>query len=720
MPCLRGIDVKLVTYPAKQIIQEYPHPDGSSLRLVTRPEAASTVAKDLSTAGGSPSSSKPVVPSRKADPRSSVYIATQPGSQFIIAYDINEIPDSCKFVNFKVFVNGRHMVTCGRDLEDRTRGVICRTLWAPSDRWDLYAGIEGRQFVFLPDEKTKSAAEDGGLIEVQVHRAVARSLRSPALQEFRPARQYGIATPSTGFIETPEEVEWYKYHLIDPKDTPYARFFFHYRSFDSLKELNLIPEESFRQPKHASGKGKEPCRSSKQQPSYEVEHASRSSTPDPAFLWTDGAADDDRPVATSLDRSMREHKAQSAKLPAQHSQARRRENVPAAVQAGRSDRSALSLQRPLPELPFGGLAPPPRETAKSPAPSLSPSLKQSVDDGDFDDDIEIAEPEVVRYNKVIHKPTLLNVAPGRNSTSSFDLPRSGPTVHRHVPGNTRHSYQPTTSASSVHHPRSFASRRLHIPGTIAPRQHAGGGEILSQRHEPSQSRAQFERHSYQPTSGQPTGSRPRDNVSHQQGRPGAQEMVQGVIGHEQRRPAQSLGLTVPTYRGADTMLQAQVRRSPQRQRPQDLDLSSTAYSTPQQPSTYNALRDIGAAMLSGSTFRRNDSRTHVQSFPAGRSPARNNRPSDTQSSAERGQGRSSMQSGSSRYSSSATTPIRSSFADQRWTPRNAPPEPRGGVSWEDFVRQSPRHESTIDRMISELNGFDDPKENRPPSDNDEE
>jgi hypothetical protein len=85
------------------------------------------------------------------------------------------------------------MVTCGRDLQERTRGVVCQTLWAPSKHWDQYAGIEGRQFIFLRDETTKSAAEDGGLIEVQVHRAKARSLRSPALKDFRQARQYGLA-----------------------------------------------------------------------------------------------------------------------------------------------------------------------------------------------------------------------------------------------------------------------------------------------------------------------------------------------------------------------------------------------------------------------------------------------------------------------------------------------------------------------------------------------
>lgn len=94
---------------------------------------------------------------------------------------------------FKVLVNGRHMATCGLDLAVRTQGTICQTLWAPSGQWQLHAGIEGRQFMFMRNEHTQSAAEDGGLIEVQVHRAESRFLFAPSLQEFRHARQYGLA-----------------------------------------------------------------------------------------------------------------------------------------------------------------------------------------------------------------------------------------------------------------------------------------------------------------------------------------------------------------------------------------------------------------------------------------------------------------------------------------------------------------------------------------------
>jgi hypothetical protein len=53
----------------------------------------------------------------------------------------------------------------------------------------------------------------------------------------------GHRTPSTGLLEKPEEVRWFQYKLLDAKDSPYARFLFHYRSYQNLRELNLLPGE---------------------------------------------------------------------------------------------------------------------------------------------------------------------------------------------------------------------------------------------------------------------------------------------------------------------------------------------------------------------------------------------------------------------------------------------------------------------------------------------
>jgi hypothetical protein len=49
--------------------------------------------------------------------------------------------------------------------------------------------------------------------------------------------------PSGGLIETPEDAKFYDWHLLDPKDRPFATFNFHYRSWDSLISLQLVPED---------------------------------------------------------------------------------------------------------------------------------------------------------------------------------------------------------------------------------------------------------------------------------------------------------------------------------------------------------------------------------------------------------------------------------------------------------------------------------------------
>jgi hypothetical protein len=73
------------------------------------------------------------------------------------------------------------------------QGRVDKSLWAPSGRYSDYVGLEGRHFVFLSGQENKSAAEDGGLIEVWTFRAVNRRPRSLALKAFRNQENYGIA-----------------------------------------------------------------------------------------------------------------------------------------------------------------------------------------------------------------------------------------------------------------------------------------------------------------------------------------------------------------------------------------------------------------------------------------------------------------------------------------------------------------------------------------------
>lgn len=44
-------------------------------------------------------------------------------------------------------------------------------------------------------------------------------------------------------LDNPQDVTFFDFHLIDPKDKPFANFRFHYRSLENLHQLNLIPSD---------------------------------------------------------------------------------------------------------------------------------------------------------------------------------------------------------------------------------------------------------------------------------------------------------------------------------------------------------------------------------------------------------------------------------------------------------------------------------------------
>ena len=48
--------------------------------------------------------------------------------------------------------------------------------------------------------------------------------------------------PSGGLIDNPQDAKMYHWHLLDPRDKPFANFKFHYRSWKSLEDLQLVPE----------------------------------------------------------------------------------------------------------------------------------------------------------------------------------------------------------------------------------------------------------------------------------------------------------------------------------------------------------------------------------------------------------------------------------------------------------------------------------------------
>jgi hypothetical protein len=123
------------------------------------------------------------------------------GATFYFEYAIPKPPSSGqKFLFFKVFMNGRHIVSWGIDLLKSSAGTTHRALYEPSERYrDISGvchplpGIEARSFRFVADTQATSVAEDGGLIEFQVFRAQARKRRAARLEQHRHQVKYGIA-----------------------------------------------------------------------------------------------------------------------------------------------------------------------------------------------------------------------------------------------------------------------------------------------------------------------------------------------------------------------------------------------------------------------------------------------------------------------------------------------------------------------------------------------
>ncbi|KAJ4306471.1 hypothetical protein N0V88_001274 [Collariella sp. IMI 366227] len=226
MPGLRGIEVSLTTEPDDENIPEYPHPEGASAQIL----------------GSPPNSPDSQGSHRKSGPTVSVYIPSVPATPFSINYTINHAPPApCKYIFFRLYMNARPIAAWGVDPKFKPKGKVVRTLWAPSALYHHRVGFEGRNFVFLSGPAAQTVAEDGGLIEIRVFRAKERRARAPRLDEFRFRENYGIAAPSIGLLDRPQDASFYDWHLLDAKDSPFASFRLHYRSLKNLQQLNLIP-----------------------------------------------------------------------------------------------------------------------------------------------------------------------------------------------------------------------------------------------------------------------------------------------------------------------------------------------------------------------------------------------------------------------------------------------------------------------------------------------
>ncbi|EPE09754.1 oxidoreductase-like protein [Ophiostoma piceae UAMH 11346] len=253
MPCFRGIELSVVATSDNSDFPEFPHPDGSSARfdrLKANRHSGSMFLSPRPREQGDERLS--YTTQQYADPRISVYIPSAAETNFFFRYNVAQPPAGQRYLCFRVLINGRDIVSWGIDLDEAVAGATYQALFQPSGKYERYVdgvlmtqyGIESRCFRFVTYGAEKaSVADDGGLIEVQVFRAKARSRRAPQPDHYRGREKYGIALVSNGLLEDPQAASYYDYHLVDAKDSPYASFRFHYRSWENLRSLQLAPAE---------------------------------------------------------------------------------------------------------------------------------------------------------------------------------------------------------------------------------------------------------------------------------------------------------------------------------------------------------------------------------------------------------------------------------------------------------------------------------------------
>ncbi|RYP62953.1 hypothetical protein DL770_009494 [Monosporascus sp. CRB-9-2] len=396
MPRFRGIEICIIAGKPDGCLNEYPHPDSISVRLK---KVALKAAENEGTSNTDPTP-------KKLNPRVSVYVPSPPGEQFWLRYAITQWPPPSKYIYFKIFMNGHQVSSWGINTTHNVTGSLSRALYKPGDRWkDKYGdidtsqvGIEARYFNFMIGQDKKSAAEDGGTVEVHVYRANARRPVAPKLDEYRSQERYGIASPSGGLIDNPQDATYHEYSLIDAKGCPYCSFCFHYRSMKHLQLLSLVPEgeTSIYSSKERSPPAKLPS------PSHFSEYISRSFQQF-AFggesLETGVFGNELKLVnlATSEASDLQGMEGDYAlKSPPKLSPlAPSNRPIPEPCKLPRAGITDDILQRPLPEIPTGRSR---QSSTSSNCPSLTPSLMQYVESADFQkEDIRLstAEPAVL-------------------------------------------------------------------------------------------------------------------------------------------------------------------------------------------------------------------------------------------------------------------------------------------------------------------------------------
>jgi hypothetical protein len=216
MPTHKGIKLNVVSQWELQIHPEFAHPDSSqftvrSPNLKSSPTLDQSPELEVSDSKsdrilGRPSTVAVYIPSASGVLHNSSILQEDSatlvaGARFWLRYSITEAAAAISpWYYFKLFMNGRHITSWGVNSATKPSGQVMRGLFDPSERWNykdngtVYKnnGTEVRPFFFVKEDGKRSAADEGGFIEVFVFRARGRRRRMPKPEEFRRQDPWGI------------------------------------------------------------------------------------------------------------------------------------------------------------------------------------------------------------------------------------------------------------------------------------------------------------------------------------------------------------------------------------------------------------------------------------------------------------------------------------------------------------------------------------------------
>ncbi len=200
----------------------------------------------------------------------SVYIPTYPSSQFWLSYSISPPYPPKMLYYFKLYIDGRHVVSWGCGEEDGYEGKTMFGLFDAGPTNSKHPQIERRVLCFGAEHGHGLTSNNlNDFVEVKVFRSKGRKRIAPRLEDYQslsgkadadrnksqlhssgngikyvPTRMLpgyvnekltiDNSLVNAGLLPARHPRRYYKYALLDPLDHPFATFRYYYRSWGEL------------------------------------------------------------------------------------------------------------------------------------------------------------------------------------------------------------------------------------------------------------------------------------------------------------------------------------------------------------------------------------------------------------------------------------------------------------------------------------------------------